>query len=55
MINVMPKMHWTLWMEGCWMVGNFEFKWLDMDVQRLRTAAVEVVVVGGKYHCSLRI
>lgn len=28
------------------MEGNFEFKWLGMDVQRLRIVAVEVVAVG---------
>jgi len=33
------------WMDGYWMVGNSESKWHDMDAQRLRIAAVEVVVV----------
>lgn len=32
-------------MEGCWTVGNSEFKWRGMDVRRLRIVAVEVVVV----------
>lgn len=40
-------MHWMLWMEDCWMVGNSEFKWHAMDVQLLRIGAVEVVDVEG--------
>lgn len=35
------------WMEGCWMAGNFGFKWRDMDVQHLLIEAVEVAVVDG--------
>ena len=33
------------WMVGCWMAGNSEFKWRDMDVQHLLIEAAEVVVV----------
>lgn len=48
-INVTQKTHWMPWMDDYWMVGNFESKWHDMDVQRLRIAVVEVVVVGGGF------
>lgn len=49
MISVMLKMHQMPWMEDCWMVGNSESKWHDMDVRRLRIVAVEVVVVEGEF------